>query len=153
MKSQRRVQWIVRLWAGSGLAVVICLAGVGVVWSQEPSTITPRQVVEQWLQVYPGNMDRAADMTTQDFREGVSKEEWIATRGPFLKNLGMKYIRARIAHEEMVGKEAQVIVHAHIATFMGDHPQDELYILIPNPDRGWLINQVEVYTESFNRVP
>ena len=153
MKSQRREQGIVRLWAVSCLAVVQCLAGIEVILAKEPSTMTPRQVVEQWLHVYPGNIDRAVDMTTQDFREGVSKEEWVATRGPFLKNLGMKYIRAKIVHEEIMGKEAQVIVHAHIATLMGDHPQDELYILVPHPDRGWLINHVEVYTESFNRVP
>jgi hypothetical protein len=153
MKSQRKKQRIFRRWAISGLVMTLCLAGSGGIWAQKPSTITPRQVVEQWLQLYPGNMDRAADMTTQKFREGVSKEEWIALREPFLKNLEMKYIRAKIVHEEIKEKEAHVIVHAHIATLMDDHPQDELYILIPNSDGGWLIDQVEVYTETFNRAP
>jgi hypothetical protein len=53
----------------------------------------------------------------------------------------------------MVGEEAHVIVHAHIVTLMGDHPQDELYILLKNPEGGWFIDKVEVYTESFNTVP
>ena len=129
------------------------VVGVGIVEPQELSPFTPRRVVEQWLHVYPGQIEQAAELTTAAFREGMSKEEWIATQGPFLKNLGMKYVRAKIAHEEMVGEEVHVIVHAHIVTLMGDHPQDELYILLKNPEGGWLIEKVEVYTESFNTVP
>lgn len=129
------------------------VVGVGIVEPQELSPFTPRRVVEQWLQVYPGQIEQAAELTTAAFREGVSKEEWIATRGPFLKNLGMKYVRAKIAHEKMVGEEAHVIVHAHIVTLMGDQPQDELYVLLKNPEGRWVIDQVEVYTESFNTVP
>jgi hypothetical protein len=146
------------------LKVGLCLVGaemgvlVGVFlnspgWSQEVARLTPRQVVETWLQVYPGNMNQAAELTTMSFREGASKEDWVATHGQFLKNLGMKYVRAKVVHEESVGKEMHVIVHAHIVTLMGDHPQDERYILVPNAEAGWLIDQVEVYTESFNRVP
>ena len=153
MESRRRERLGVSLCAGSCLAVAAWVAGVGVAGSQEPPPSTSRRVVEQWLQVYPGNIEQAAELTTAAFREGVSKEEWIATQGPFLKNLGMKYVRAKIAHEEMVGEEAHVIVHAHIVTLMGDHPQDELYILLKNPEGGWLIEKVEVYTESFNTVP
>lgn len=122
-------------------------------WSQDISLMTPREVVEKWLKVYPGNLEEAAELTTTVFREGASKEEWVATRGPFLKNLGMKYVRAKVVHEETVGKETHVMVHAHIVTLGGDHPQDELYILVQGQDNSWLIDQVEVYTESFNRVP
>jgi hypothetical protein len=147
MKSKGKERWVFGLCAG------ICLAGVVIAGSQEPSPFTPRQVVEYWLHVYPGQIEQAAELTTAAFREGVSKEEWIATQGPFLKNLGMKYVRAKIAHEEMVGEEVHVIVHAHIVTLMGDHPQDELYVLLKNPEGGWLIEKVEVYTESFNTVP
>jgi len=153
MKSKGRERWVFGLCAGSCLAVAAWVVGVGIAKAQELSPFTPRQLVEQWLQVYPGQMEQAAELTTAAFREGVSKEKWIATQGPFLKNLGMKYVRAKIVHEESVGPETHVMVHAHIVTLIGDHPQDELYILVPNPDGGWLIDQVEVYTESFNRVP
>jgi hypothetical protein len=129
------------------------MIGVAIVASQEPSSFTPRQVVEQWLRVYPGQIEQAAELTTATFREGVSKEEWIATQGPYLRNLRMKYVRTKIAHEEMMGEEAHVIVHTHITTLMGDHPQDELYLLLKNPEGRWVIDKVEVYTESFNTVP
>ena len=122
-------------------------------WPQALSTLTPREVVEKWLQVYPGNLEQASELTTTTFREGASKEEWIAIRGPFLKNLDLKYIRTKVVHEELVGKEARVMVHAHIVTLAGDQPQDELYILVQDSNGDWLIDQVEVYTESFNRVP
>lgn len=153
MKSNGRERWVVALCAGFCVAVAAWVVGGGIAGSQEPSTFTPRQVVEQWLQVYPGKIEQAAEMTTAAFRAGVSKEEWTATQGPYLRNLRMKYVRAKIAHEEMVGEEAHVIVHAHITTLMGDHPQDELYILLRNPEGRWVIDKVEVYTESFNRVP
>lgn len=147
MKSAVKTSGVVGLWA-----MMFWVGNVGITASQE-STLAPRQVVEQWLQLYPGRIAKAAEMTTAGFREGHSQEEWVATQGAFLKNLGMKYVRAKIVHEEHAEKEARVIVHAHIVTIMGDHPQDELYILVPNPEGGWLIDQVEVYTETFNRVP
>jgi hypothetical protein len=153
MKSNRRVRWVVGLCAGAFLACVGWVFDVGIAGSQEPSTFTPRQVVEQWVQLYPGKIEQAAEMTTAAFRAGVSKEEWTATQGPYLQNLGMKYVRAKIVHEEMAGDEAHVIVHAHITTLMGDHPQDELYILLKNPEGRWVIDNVEIYTESFNRMP
>ncbi|MGD9850748.1 MAG: hypothetical protein AB7T38_05740 [Nitrospirales bacterium] len=140
------------LWVGMVVLVNIFL-GIQQGWSQGISTLTPREVVEKWSQVYPGNLQQAAELTTSTFRENASKEEWIAIRGPFLKNLELKYIRAKVVHEELTGKEAHVMVHAHIVTSMGDQPQDELYILVKGPDGSWLIDQVEVYTESFNRVP
>lgn len=147
MTSTVRTAWFVGLWT-----MMFWIGSIGVTASQE-SALAPRQVVANWLQLYPGKMAQAAEMTTTGFREGRSKEEWIATQGTFLKDLGMKYVRAKIVHEELAEKEAHVIVHAHIFTVMGDHPQDELYILVPDPEGGWLIDQVEVYTESFNRVP
>jgi hypothetical protein len=141
------------LYTVSWLAVAAVGTEAGAAGSPEPSSVPPRQVVEEWLQVYPGQIEQAAEMTTTAFREGASKEEWIATRKPFLQNLRMKYVRAKIAHDEMVGDEAHVIVHAHISTLIGDHPQDELYMLIKDSEDRWVIDKVEIYTESFNRVP
>lgn len=153
MKSKGKGRRVV--WWGTGicLAIAMWMVGVGIAGSQEPSPSTPRQVVEQWFEVYPGNMELAAELTTTAFREGVSKEAWIATRGPYLQDLQLKYVRAKIAHEKTVGEEAHVIVHAHIVTMMGDQPQDELYVLLKNPEGRWVIDQVEVYTETFNTGP
>jgi hypothetical protein len=153
MKAKGKGRGVVGWRAGTCLAIVVWVAGGGIGGSQEPSPFTPRQVVEQWFEVYPGNIELAAELTTVAFREGVSKAEWIATRGPYLRDLQLKYVRAKIAHEKMVGEEAHVIVHAHIVTLMGDQPQDELYVLVKNPEGRWVIDQVEVYTESFNAGP
>ena len=153
MKSKGKERGVVWWGAGTCLAIAVCVTGGGIAGSQEPSFSTPRQVVEQWFEVYPGNMERAAELTTTAFREGVSKEEWIAIRDPYLRDLQLKYVRAKVAHEKMVGEEAHVIVHAHIVTLMGDQPQDELYVLLKNPEGRWVIDQVEVYTESFNTGP
>lgn len=153
MKAKGKGRWGVGWYAGISLAMAIGLAGMGKAESQEPVSSTPRKVVERWFEVYPGNIELAAELTTTAFREGASKEEWIATRGPYLRNLQLKYVRTNIAHEKMVGEEAHVIVHAHIVTLMGDQPQDELYVLLKNSEGRWVIDQVEVYTESFNTGP
>ncbi|MEO8324848.1 MAG: hypothetical protein ABI618_03305 [Nitrospirota bacterium] len=153
MKSKGKGRWVVWCGIGTCLAIAIWMVSNGIAGSQETDSPTPRQVVEQWFEVYPGNIELAAELTTTTFREGVSKEEWIATRGPYLRNLQLKYVRTNIAHEKMVGEEAHVIVHAHTVTLMGDQPQDELYVLLKNPEGRWVIDQVEVYTEAFNTGP
>ena len=135
-------------WVFAGWAFLIAV-DIG----KAEDRLTPRQVVEQWVQVYPNHLEQAARMTTREFRAGVTQKEWITTQKPYLQNLRMKYVRAKIAHEEIQGQEAHVVVHAHIKTWMGDHPQDELYILIKGPEGEWLVDKVEIYTESFNTVP
>ncbi|MCA9452333.1 MAG: hypothetical protein KC584_06860, partial [Nitrospira sp.] len=94
MKSKGKGRGVVLWVAGTYLAIAVSVAGGGMAESQELSFSTPRQVVEQWFEVYPGNMERAAELTTTAFREGVSKEEWIALRGPYLRDLQLKYVRA-----------------------------------------------------------
>ena len=131
---------------------VLCCPLVESVFGQEEK-LRPRQVVELWLQVYPSNMERAADLTTTSFREGVSKEEWITNHGAFLKNLQMKYVRGKVVNEEIKKDEARVIVNAHIKTLMGDHPQDEAYFLRKGTEGSWLVDKVEVYMDNFNRLP
>ncbi|MCA9499887.1 MAG: hypothetical protein KC588_11895 [Nitrospira sp.] len=153
MKLKVKGRWVVGSRIGTCLAFVLLVGGGEIVGSQLSSSSTPRQVVEEWFEVFPEKIELAADLTTMAFREGVSKEEWIATRGPYLRNLQLKYVRVKIAHEKMVGEEAHVIVHAHIVTLMGDQPQDELYVLLKSPEGRWIIDQVEVYTETFNMGP
>ncbi len=153
MKPMKIKHGILVFLLGSSLTFGNVIAGFQVAGSQDLASFTPRQVVEQWHLWYPGKIEKAAEMTTMSFREGVSKQEWIATQKPFLQNLGMKYVRAKVVNEEISEKKARVIVQAHITTVMGDHPQDELYELLQGPNGNWLIDRIEVYTESFNSVP
>jgi hypothetical protein len=153
MKLKERKLGVVWFFIESCLTIAAWAGGIGIADSQGPSTLTPRQVVEQWHHLYPGRIEQAAEMTTMSFREGMSKKEWIVTQKPFLQNLGMKYVRAKVVNEETSEREARVIVQAHITTVMGDHPQDELYELIRGPDGDWLINRIEVYMETFNSLP
>lgn len=133
---------------GSFLALIILIIGSGKARAQETSGLTPRQVVEQWIQVYPVHLEEAAELTGKHYRAGVSKEKWIATQGPYLRNLRMKYVDGEIAHEEIVEKEAHVSVHAQISTILGKYPHDELYVLLKNPEGRWVIDRVDVYPTS-----
>lgn len=121
--------------------------------SPATTALAPREVVERWLTWYPKHLSRAAELTTRTFRQGLSQAEWVATRGPELRNLQLRYVRAKIAHQEIAGEEARVIVNAHVITALGDHAQDEVYFLKKSADGYWRIDRVEVYLDNFNRPP
>ncbi len=67
-----------------GLVLELCL--VGSAFDQE-SPLTPGEAVQLWLKVYPEHLERAVDLTTLSFRQGVSKKEWLGTQGPLLRGL------------------------------------------------------------------
>ncbi len=127
-----------------GLVLELCL--VGSAFDQE-SPLTPGEAVQLWLKVYPEHLERAVDLTTLSFRQGVSKKEWVATQGPLLRGLRMRYSQGTVTYEETHGDEARVIVRARISTWMGDHVQDELYSLQKGPDGSWLVDRVDEYVE------
>lgn len=140
-----------RVWITAiSTSLMACLAGLPSIHAADQD---PEAVVAQWLTLYPKHLERAVDLTTETFRQGLSKEAWLALRGPHLQNLRLRYVRAKIAGHEIDGQEARVIVNTHVVTAQGDHPQDEVYFLKKGPDGIWLIDQIEVYLENFNRLP
>ena len=56
---------------GSFLALIFLIIGSGTGRAQETSGLTPCQVVEQWIQVYPVHIEEAAELTGKRYREGV----------------------------------------------------------------------------------
>ena len=48
-------------------------------WALEQAQ-TPGQVVQQWLTVYPKDLDTAVTLTTINLRQGWSQKEWVRTK-------------------------------------------------------------------------
>ena len=97
-------------------------------------------------EVYPSEMEKAAELTTRSFREGLSKDDWIESQGLLLRSLQMKYLHARVVYQQIEEVQAQVVVQASISTFLGQQLQNELYLLQKDQNGKWLIDAVKEYS-------
>ena len=125
--------------------VVLCLPGQ--ILAQTPP-LTPGDVVQLWLTVYPDNLERAANMTTLNFRQGITRQDWIDGQAPILQGLKMKYGQGRILYEDIQGDEARVILRVPVSSWMGSEIKDELYSLVKGEEGLWFIDRVDEYVPN-----
>lgn len=131
------------------ILLVLCLPGQ--ILAQTPP-LTPGNVVQLWLTVYPDNLERAANMTTLNFRQGITRQDWIDGQGPILQGLKIKYGQGRILHEDIRGNEARVILRVPISSWMGSAVKDELYSLVKGEEGLWFIDRVDEYVPNNNQM-
>ena len=112
------------------------------------SESSPSQVVEQWIAVYPKDLNTAATLTTINLRDGWSQKEWVRTKKAPLAMTQLKFLGGEILSEEITGIQALVMVNAHISTIVGEQMQRERYRLLQVNGK-WLIDSVKVMTERF----
>jgi len=113
--------------------------------------MTPGEVVQLWLTVYPDNLERAANMTTLDFRQGVSRRDWIESQQPLLRGLHLKYGKGRVLYEEIRGDQAQVLLRVRVSSWMGSSVKDELYSLVKGEEGLWFVDRVDEYIPNSNQ--
>ena len=109
--------------------------------------LTPRQTVIKWTQVYGVDMDRASDLTTLVYREGMTKKDWIARYAPTLESIGYKHMGGDIVAELTEDSKSMIVMHSKIMTVAGGIEQVEIYELL-NSDGTWLINNITVKEKS-----
>ncbi len=140
---------MLNLKAVAGL-VLICLAVLffppflNVLGSES----SPSQVVQHWIAAYPKDLNTAATLTTARMRDGLSPESWVRTQKAPLANVQLRYLGGQILSEDVSGKEAVVVLQAHISTVIGEQVQRERYTLRPAEGR-CLIDEVNVVAELF----
>ena len=137
----------VRLCGVVSCLVLLIVPGMA---SPQSTPMTPGEVVELWLSVYPDNLERAANMTTLNFRRGISRRDWIDSQGPLLQGLRMKYGKGRILYEDIQGNEARVILRVKVSSWMGSEMKDELYSLVMGEEGLWFIDRVDEYIPNAN---
>ena len=112
------------------------------------SESSPSQIVEQWIAVYPKDLDSAATLTTINLRDGWSQKEWVRTKRPLLAMTELRSLDGEVLSEEITGIQAIVMVNAHISTIVGEQVQTERYRLLRVKGQ-WLIDSVKVLEEEF----
>jgi len=139
---------IEKQWLIIALAFMFMVCHVALVTG---GTLTPTQVVQMWIQVYPHHMSQAATLTTLKMRRGLSKDEWIKKRESALKGLQFRYLGGKVISEKVTGNQAVVVFHAIFSALMGKEIQEEQYRLRKQLDGGWLIDHIEIGPEHLLR--
>ena len=95
----------------------------------DESTLTPTQVVYQWLNWYPKDLSNAATLTTTSLRNGLSQKQWVEKNEPLLNDLQFKYLDGKVLEEEHDGVHASVTVQVRLYLVIGEVRQVETYSL------------------------
>ena len=115
--------------------------------AEEVST-APSQVVGQWLQSYPHDLTEAVTLTSLDFRENLSPDDWITQRESILRQVRLQYLDRQILNVGIDGNRAVIKVKVWISTILGEQIQLERYEL-SRYCSVWLLEKVSVIEERF----
>ncbi len=104
--------------------------------------------MQQWITVYPQDLDTAVTLTTINLRQGWSQKEWVRTQKAPLAMTQLRSLDGEVLSEEITGIQALVMVNAHTSTIVGEQVQTERYRLL-RVNGQWLIDDVTVVAERF----
>ncbi len=105
---------------------------------------SPERVIKEWAKVYGVDMNKAAEFTTEKFREGKAKDLWASEMSKKLKEIDYKTIQGKVAKHIIGGSEyAFVDFRRTISTKDGSFHKMESYKL-KNIGGRWLIDEVEI---------
>ncbi len=103
----------------------------------------PEKVIKEWAKVYGVDMNKAAEYTTEKFREGKPKNVWASEISLKLKEFDYKSIEGKVAKHIFKEPEyAFVDFRRVISTKEGTFHKMESYKL-KNVNGRWLIDEVE----------
>jgi hypothetical protein len=128
------------------LLVLCFLLGFPSAALADESTLTPTQVVFQWLERYPKDLPNAATLTTTKMRDGLSPKDWAAKNNQLFKDLQFKYLYAKVMEEEHDGVTASVTLKVRLFMVIGEVRQVEHYTL-KNVAGHWLIDGQAIQEE------
>lgn len=120
-------RWGITPWVilcSISLALTFLFPSLPSSWALEQD-LTPSQVVQQWIAVYPKDLDTAVTLTTPKLRNGLTPERWIRHFKSILANLGLEHLDGQVLSEEITGNRAVVMLKAYLSTIIGDQVQRE----------------------------
>jgi hypothetical protein len=125
------------------IIVFLCLNSPLIALAHAEPTLTPTQIVYQWLAWYPKQLSQAAALTTNHLRHGLSQQDWIEQSLPFLHALQFQYLEGKILEEDSGELTATVTVQVRLYMVIGEVRQVETYSL-KKVDGHWRIDTQEI---------
>ena len=107
--------------------------------------VTPKEVVQTWIQIYgkEGDLERAVELTTLNFRDGRTKADWVYRYELILRQIRFEHLGGEVI-DELTKEDVSVIsLKSKINTAAGGAIQKELYHL-KKVDGKWLIDDIVV---------
>ncbi len=105
---------------------------------------TPERIIKEWAKVYGVDLNKAAEFTTETFREGKPKDVWASETSQKLKESEYKALDGKVVKHVFKEPEyAHVDFRRGISTNEGVFNKIESYVLKYVNGR-WLIDEVEV---------
>ncbi|MCI0455193.1 MAG: hypothetical protein L0Y68_09390 [Candidatus Dadabacteria bacterium] len=105
---------------------------------------TPERIIKEWAKVYGVDLNKAAEFTTEKFREGKPKDVWASETSQKLKDIDFKAIDGKVVKHTFKEPEfARVDFRRIISTNKGTFHKIESYKLKSVNGR-WFIDEVEV---------
>jgi hypothetical protein len=114
--------------------------------AQAEPTLTPTQVVYEWLAWYPQDLPKAATLTTRNLRDGLSPKDWVEKNAPLLKDLQFKYLEWKILEEDRNEVTASVTIQVRLFLVIGEVRQVETYSL-KKVEGHWLIDDQQIHDD------
>ncbi len=117
----------------------------------QDTTLSAYEFVQQWNQTYGLDHQRAAAMTTKQYRSGQSEEAWVETFGPFLDYVKYKHLGGELISEHTEAHKARIVLKSTVDSVNGPVAQHEIYDLV-KIDGTWLVDYIDIKDEEFNPV-
>jgi hypothetical protein len=132
------------------LFVLVFLFYAPPLWAEDSLDVT--EPVQVFLEGYgTAKMDAAAEVVTENFRDGKPKAVWTYDTWMVLEDIEYERMESKAMESLVDGDQALVRVHTIINTAAGQAEQDELYRLVRNDDE-WLIDAMEVGNEDLEDI-
>ena len=130
--------FLARLISGFSLLLV----SVQPVWAEQAASTTA-QIVQEWINAYPHNLDRAVMLTTPAMREDLTPNQWIMAKNKLLAEVNFNYEDRYIVAMKNEGYQVVVTLNTHLSTINGKKEQWEQITLKPFCSV-WLIDEIEI---------
>ena len=118
-------------------------------WPEESGILEPVQIFDQHYGT--DQMNKVAQVVTDDFRDGKSKPEWTADVSRQLREIRYERMDSEIRGVVSNEDTATVLMRVNIGSLVGPVEHDEVFRLVRDEDR-WLIDELEVSNEQ-NKPP
>ena len=128
------------------LAIVLVFLLVSIS-SGEKVDLSPKEVVLNLTQVYGKDLLKAAYLTTLNFRNDQSEEDWAFRYSNIIRQIKYEHLGGEIIDELTKGDKSLIVLQAKIMTAAGGMKQKELYHL-RNVDGLWLIDEITIKEEE-----
>jgi hypothetical protein len=101
---------------------------------------SPLSVVVNYLRFHALQPARAWQYLTEDFRQGLSPQEWLLHAQQARQGQGETYIGWRVQRQSVADTQAIIYVQTRVLAQGQEHTRHEVFTLVRAPEGEWLID-------------